>query len=467
MNFLTLSLTEISKLIQERQVSPVELTVACLERINRLNPKLNAFITILQNEAIEQAKQLEQELVNGHSRGPLHGVPIGLKDLISTTGIRTTMGSQIYKDHVPEEANATVVDHLSLAGAIILGKLNTHEFAYGPSGDVSYFGPVRNPYDQTRMSGGSSSGSGVAVSTGMAFAALGTDTGGSIRIPSSACGIIGMKPTFGRVSKHGVFPLGYTLDHVGPMTRTIQDNAIMLNHLVGFDARDPYSLNEPKEDFTRLIGRSVKDMVVGVPDSFYFEHLNDAVRKSIEEAIQAFEQLGMNMRPVSIDLSQASWAQLMTVRGEAYAIHLDHLDTHADKFQPEVLSRLELSKDTPAYEYVKAQQLRKEIHQSFLNALEQVDVLIAPVLPILPPVIGERETDIHGYKEPTFASLLRLNGPTNLTGLPSLALPSGFSASGLPIGMQLIGKPLDEAKLYQIGYAFEQDQKLSTLKWEI
>lgn len=465
MNFLSLSLAEISKFIQEKQVSPVELTSACLERINRLNPKLNAFITILEDEALDQAKKLEQELLDGHLRGPLHGIPIGLKDLINTSGIRTTMGSQIYKDYIPE-TNATVVDYLRKAGAVITGKLNTHEFAYGPSGDVSFFGPVRNPYDPTRMTGGSSSGSGAAVSTAMAFAALGTDTGGSIRIPSSACGIIGMKPTFGRVSKYGVFPLGYTLDHVGPMTRTTEDNAIMLNHLVGFDARDPYSLNEPKEDFTRLIGRSVKDMVIGVPDRFYYEHIDDSVRKSIEEAIRAFENLGMKIQPVSIDLSQASWAQLMTVRGEAYAIHLEHLD-RADQFQPEVRSRLELSKDTPAYEYVKAQQLRHEIRQSFLTALEQVDVLIAPALPILPPVIGERETDIHGYKEPTFASLLRLNGPTNLTGLPSLALPSGFSASGLPIGMQLIGKPLHEAKLYQIGYAFEQDQKISTLKWDV
>ncbi|WP_134701546.1 amidase [Ammoniphilus sp. YIM 78166] len=466
MNFLTLSITEISNLIQQKQVSPVEVTSACIERINRLNPKLNAFITISEEKALDQARRLEQELMDGHSRSPLHGIPIGLKDLINTSGIRTTMGSKIYKDHVPE-TNATVVDHLSEAGAIFIGKLNTHEFAYGPSGDVSFFGPVRNPYDSNRMSGGSSSGSGVAVATAMAFGALGTDTGGSIRIPSSACGIIGMKPTFGRVSKRGVFPLGYTLDHVGPMTRTIEDNAMMLNYLAGFDVLDPYSLNEPKEDFTRLLGQSVKDMVVGVPDSFYYEHINDSVRHSIEQAIQALKGLGMNIRPVSIDLSRAPWAQLMTVRGEAYAVHLEHIETHKDHFQPEVLSRLELSKDTPAYEYVKAQQLRYEIRQSFLNALEQVDVLIAPALPILPPPVGERETDIHGYKEPTFASLLRLNGPTNLTGLPSLAMPSGFSKNGLPIGMQLIGKPLDEAKIYQIGYAFEQDQKISTLKWDV
>lgn len=463
---LGLSLTEVSKLIQKRRVSPLEVTTAALKRIEQVNPKLNAFITILHDEAIQQAKNLEDELMNGEWRGPLHGIPIGLKDLIYTAGIRTTMGSGIYRDYVPA-SSATVFDHLTKAGAILIGKLNTHEFAYGPTGDVSYFGPVRNPYDLSRITGGSSSGSGAAVSTAMSFAALGTDTGGSVRIPSSACGIVGMKPTFGRVSKFGVYPLGYTLDHVGPMTRTVQDNAIMLNHLIGYDPNDPYSLNEPVEDFSRSLNESVKGMVIGRPDSFYYEHVDDEVKKAIDHAADIFGQMGVEVKEVRIDLSQAAWTQLMTIRGEAYAVHQEQLQTLAEQYQPEVRSRLEASKDTAAYEYVKAQQLRREIRQSFLNAYEKVDVLLAPTLPILPPVIGQRESDIQGHKEPTLASLLRLNGPANLTGLPSLALPCGFSSEGLPVGMQLIGKPLDEATLYQVGNAFEQDQKISTLKWDV
>lgn len=460
------NLEKVSQLIKDKEISPVDLTEASWERIEQVNPKLNAFIASLQDESITQARKLEQEILAGRWRGPLHGIPIGLKDLIYTAGVRTTMGSGIYQNFIPE-FSATAAQQLIEAGAILLGKLNTHEFAYGPSGDVSFFGPVRNPYDVTRVTGGSSSGSGAAVAAGMCFAALGTDTGGSIRIPSSACGIIGMKPTFGRVSKHGVYPLGYTLDHVGPMTRTVRDNAIVLNLLAGFDPQDPYSLEQTAEDFTRHIGIDVNGMVIGLPDSFYYEHVEEEVRTALERAAQIFERLGAKIHEVKIDLSQASWAQLMTVRGESYAVHENHMINQPDRFQPEVRTRIELSKGTTAHEYVKAQQLRLEIRHSFLESFKQADVLLAPTLPILPPYIGQRESIIDGFEEPTFASLLRLNGPANLTGLPSLSMPCGFSRDGLPIGMQLIGKPLDEATLYRVAAAFEQDQKIPTLKWEL
>ncbi|RXT02326.1 amidase [Ammoniphilus sp. CFH 90114] len=460
------NLEKVSHLIKNKDISPVELVEAALQRIDEVNPKLNAFITILHDQALKQAKVMEQELVQGKWRGPLHGIPVGLKDLIYTKGIRTTMASGIYKDYIPEYS-ATVAESLERAGTVLLGKLNTHEFAYGPSGDVSYFGPVRNPYDLNRITGGSSSGSGAAVSTGMCFAALGTDTGGSVRIPSSACGIIGMKPTFGRVSKHGVYPLGYTLDHVGPMTRSVKDNAMLLNLLAGYDPNDPYSLEQSAEDFTRQLGMDISGLVIGRPDSYFYDHLEDEVREALDRAGQVFERLGASVREVQIDLSQAAWAQLITVRGESYAIHENHMDANLDELQPEVRSRLEASKDTSAYEYVKAQQERLKIRQSFLDALRQVDVILAPTLAILPPVIGQRESNINGHIEPTFASLLRLNGPANSTGLPSLSMPCGLSKNGLPIGMQLIGKPLDEATIYRFASAFEEEEQFSTLKWEI
>ncbi len=242
-NLLKLDIATLSKKLRSKEISPKDIVTPLLKRIDALNPVLNAFITVTAEEALVQAEQAEAEIAAGQYRGPLHGIPVGLKDLIYTKGIKTTMGSAIYKDFIPD-ADASVVRKLKQAGAIVIGKLNTHEFAYGPTGDISYFGPVRNPYDTSKMTGGSSSGAGAAVASALCFGALGTDTGGSIRIPSSACGIVGMKPTFGRVSKHGVYPLAYTLDHIGPMTRTVQDNAELLGILAGYDPEDRFRWSE-------------------------------------------------------------------------------------------------------------------------------------------------------------------------------------------------------------------------------
>ncbi|WCK54488.1 amidase [Aneurinibacillus sp. Ricciae_BoGa-3] len=455
-DIVRMDLHTLSQHIEEKKLSPVEVVQALLERIEQLNPTLNAVITVCDGEALEAAKQAEEEISRGNYKGPLHGVPIGLKDLIFTRGVRTTMGSEIYKDFVPE-IDATVVQKLKEAGAIIIGKLNTHEFAYGPTGDISYFGAVRNPYDTTRITGGSSSGSGASVAAGLAFGALGTDTGGSIRIPSSACGIVGMKPTFGRVSKHGVYPLAFTLDHVGPMTRTVYDNALLLNVLAGFDAQDDYSVQRDTEDFTRLIGESIKGKVVGIPTNFYYDQLQPEVRSAVENSFEIFRDLGATIEHVEIqNLNQISLAQLKTIQSEAYAIHQHHVKDCPDKFHPQVLERLEASFTARGYEYVEAQQVRRQILNSFKEAFERVDVLLTPTLPILPTKIDEREVEIEGQTAPVPASLLRLTGPTNTTGLPSLSLPCGYSSEGLPMGIQLIGPSFAEALLYQFGSAFER-----------
>lgn len=465
-NFLKWDLSTLSEQLRNKKISPVEVTKAVLDRIEALNPQLNAFLTVMKDAAIREAKTAEEDIISGDYKGVLHGVPVGLKDLIYTKGVRTTMGSEIYKDYIPD-FSATVVEKLEQAGAIILGKLNTHEFAYGPTGDVSYFGPVKNPYDLTRVSGGSSSGSGAAVSTGLCYGAIGTDTGGSIRIPSSACGIVGMKPTFGRVSKHGVYPLAYTLDHVGPMTRTVRDNALLLNALIGFDSQDPYSIHSEQEDFTRDLEKGIKDAKIGVPSTYFYDLLDEEVRRSVEEAILQFEKLGAQIVNVDIDLSHAAWSQLMTIRSEAYAVHREHMEEKDSLLHPDVRERLIASKPTAGYEYVRAQLLRKEVVQSFKEAFGRVDAVIAPTLAVIPPKIGQREVQIQDQREHVYSALLRLNGPANLTGLPSLSVPSGFSREGLPIGLQLIGDHGQEANLYRIGYALEQTLELPTLKWEL
>jgi len=285
------SLTDLARALRERSLSPVEVVVTLLERIEAEDKALNAFITVTGEKALREAARAEREILAGRYRGPLHGVPVGLKDIIYTRDVRTTMGSEFFKDHVPDHS-APVALRLEEAGTLLIGKTNTHEFAYGPTGDRSYFGPIRNPHDVTRISGGSSGGSGAAVAADLLYAALGSDTGGSIRIPAALCGVVGMKPTFGRVSKRGVFPLSWTLDHVGSLTRTVEDNALLLNALAGHDPADPYSSRRPAEDFARDLRRGIRGGVIGVPESFYFEHLDGEVEEKVREAIEVFRASG-------------------------------------------------------------------------------------------------------------------------------------------------------------------------------
>lgn len=466
-DILKWDLRTLSNSLQNKQISPLEVTRLLLERIDQVNPHLNAYITVLREESLEAAAHAENEIMQGNWKGPLHGIPIGLKDLIYTKNYRTTMGSELYKDYVAKY-DATVVEKLMQAGAIIIGKLNTHQFAYGPTGDRSFFGPVKNPYNLTKMTGGSSSGSGAAVAAALCSAALGTDTGGSIRIPASCCGIVGMKPTFGRVSKYGVFPLSWTLDHIGPLTRTVTDNAMLLNVLVGYDDRDPYSARTEQEDFTNLLGQDIRGTVIGVPSCFYFDNIDPEVKAAVRNALEVFAHLGADIREVDVpDMHKISYAQQITMRSEAYTVHQEELHNRPELYEPEVRERLLTGVGIKANEYVESQQIKHSAKQEFLKAFEHVDVLIAPTLPILPPDIGQREVTVKGQREHVRSALTRLTGPTNFTGLPSISVPCGFSAYGLPIGMQLIGNPFDEANLYRFAYAFEQEAALPTVKYEI
>ena len=449
------TLTDLAGALRERRLSPVEVVETLLGRIEAEDKVLNAFITVTGERALEEAGRAEREILAGRYRGPLHGVPIGLKDLIYTEGVRTTMGSAFFEDYVPDHS-AAVATKLQEAGTILVGKTNTHEFAYGPTGDRSHFGPTRNPHDTARISGGSSAGSAAAVAANLLYASLGSDTGGSVRIPAALCGVVGMKPTFGRVSKRGVFPLSWTLDHVGPLTRTVEDNALLLNALAGHDPKDPYSSRRPSEDFARELRRGVRGGAVGIPHDFYFEHVEDEVGERLWEAIEIFRALGAGVWEVGIpQLPETLKAQRLTLAADAYAIHEGRLRDEPERFDGEVRERLMDGERLRAYRYSKAQQRKLGAKDEFERALEAVDVLLTPTVPIAATPIDERKVNIGGYEESVRSAVTRLTGPTNLTGFPSLSVPCGFTASGLPVGVQLIGRPFDEATLYRFGHAYE------------
>ncbi|HKH38133.1 MAG TPA: amidase, partial [Rubrobacter sp.] len=409
------------------------------------------FITVTAERALEQASLAEREILAGRHRGPLHGVPVALKDIIYTRGVRTTMGSALYSGHVPDHS-ATVARKLEEAGSVLIGKTNTHEVAYGPTGDRSYFGPTLNPHDARRITGGSSGGSGAAVAANLCYGALGSDTGGSIRIPAALCGTVGMKPTFGRVSKSGVFPLSWSLDHVGPITRTVEDNALMLNVLAGHDPEDPYSVDHPAEDFTRDLQRGLRGAGIGLPTSFYFDHVDEEVGARVREVVEVFRSLGAQVREVEIpNLVDTLHAQRLILGAEAYAVHEERLENEPETFDEEVCTRLMGGARPRAYRYANARRRGVLATDEFDHALQGVDVLLTPTLPIVATEIGQREVSIGDYEESVRSALTRYTGPTDLTGHPSLSIPCGTTASGLPVGLQLIGRHFDEATLYRLG----------------
>ena len=450
-----MDLLSLSKSLVEKKVSPKEVVIDTLNKIKNNNSLYNAFITVCEEDALAAAAIAEEKIRNGNVKGLFHGIPIAIKDVIFTQGIRTTMGSKIYENFVPDY-DATVVQKLKAAGAIIIGKTHTHEFAYGPTGDRSFFGPCRNPHNLGKITGGSSSGSAAAIGADMVCAALGTDTGGSIRVPSSACGVVGMKPTYGLVSKYGIFNTAQSLDHAGPMTRTVKENAALLNILAGFDEKDSHSINQSKEDYTRLIGKSISGKVIGLP-SFYFKNIDSEVAKAIGKVIKVFEEQGAIIVEVEIQgIEEIAASQVITIQAEAKKVHEKNLRDRGADYDPEVYERLQSSKTIQSEEYSSAQQKRKDLTSQYNKVFEYVDILLTPTLPILPTDINQREVMIGDHPEQVRQALLRLTSPTNYTGNPSLSVPCGFSNNGLPIAFQLIGKHREEALLYQFGYTYEQ-----------
>jgi aspartyl-tRNA(Asn)/glutamyl-tRNA(Gln) amidotransferase subunit A len=449
------SIHGLSELVRKRDISPVEIIKVTLRRIEQYDGELKAFITVLSDEALACAKKAEASIVRGGYIGPLHGIPIGLKDIIYTKGIRTTCGSKILADFVPRE-DATVVNRLKKAGAIIVGKLNCHEFAYGATSVNPHYGTPKNPWNPRCIPGGSSGGSGVAVAASLCLGALGTDTGGSIRIPSSLCGTVGLKPTYGRVSASGVYPLSWSLDHVGPMTKTVKDAAILLQSLAGHDPRDANSSPHAVPDYLS-IREDVRGFRAGVPSEFYFENCDPEVRDRVMKGLDALKEAGVLIQEVSIPhLRHATTAGLVILLAEAASHHEVYLKGSQSKdYGKDVRGLLTSGTFVTAAQYIKAQRIRSLMREEFLKVFELVDVLITPGLPVVAPEMEQNSVTLSGKRETVRSALTRLMRPYNLTGIPAIVLPCGFSKSGLPVGLQIAGRPFEETTILAVAQAYE------------
>ncbi len=450
-----LTIARAAELIRSRAVSPVELTAEYLARIERLNPSINAYVTVTAERARADARRAADEIAAGNYRGPLHGVPIALKDLYDTAGIETAGGAKFLRGRVPQR-DSTPARKLREAGSVLLGKLNTHELAYGVTTNNPHFGATHNPWKLDHIPGGSSGGSGAAIAAGMAVATLGTDTGGSIRIPASLCGCVGLKPTYGRASKAGVLPLSYLLDHPGPIVQTVEDAAIVLNVIAGYDPEDATTVRIPVEDYTAKLRGGVQGLRVGVLRSYFFDRLDNEVRASVEAAIETLRSLGVEVREVEIpDIQEVIASLFGIVLVEAQAIHAEPLSTRPGDFGPDVGAIL--SQPTPPTAAVAASLRAKDaLTVTMRRELEAVDLLLTPTTPLPAIPIGQETVHYGGAEDPAIVAFVRCTGPFNASGLPALSLPCGFTAGGLPIGLQLVGRPFDEATVLRAGHAYEQ-----------
>ena len=456
-NDANLTIAKIAPLIRKRKISPIELTDFFLERISRFNPSLNAFITVTAEFARQQARQTEKEIAAGGYRGPLHGIPLTLKDLFYTAGIRTTAGSKILRKFIPKE-NAFVVHRLFEEGAILLGKTNLHEFAFGVTNINPHFGPAHNPWDLKRVPGGSSGGSAAAVSAGLGLASLGTDTGGSIRIPSAACGVVGLKPTRGLVSLDGVIPLASSLDHVGPIGRCVEDVGMLLNILAdGPPAKGPIH-------YLRNLRDRISGLRIGFSKPGLFGRTQKDVREKNLQALKVFEQLGAEIQEVDLKgVRDAGQVFAAIVVAEALAFHWDWLSKRPQDYGSDLRERMQQSMNQATVVYLQAQEKRRKITRVFEEVLRKVDVVAIPTLPVVAPGLEEKEIKFGRFKEVVRTVLLRFTPPGNLTGLPAISVPCGFSREKLPIGMQLLGRRFDEGTLLRVAYAYEQATPWHTL----
>lgn len=464
MELTTLPIRKLAPLLRKRKLSPVELVRAYLVRMDRLNPTLNAYITVLRERAVADALRAEKEIAAGKYRGPLHGIPISLKDNIHTQGVRTTAGSQILRDFTPGE-DALIARQLCDAGAILLGKTNLHEFAYGVTTENPHFGPARNPWDPTRIPGGSSGGSAAAVAAGLCCASMGTDTGGSVRIPAAHCGVVGLKTTFDLRALQGVIPLSESLDSVGPLARTVGDATLLLHVTAPVAGREGQWVRQQRRKFLAMPARGgnkrrpLQGIVLGLPKDYFFMWIDIEVRRAVELAIEDCVKLGARVRPVSMPwMEQSDEAGTTIALAEASAGHKARgwFPERAGEYGEDVRKRLEMGMEIRAADYVQAKSVQASVRAEAETVFRNVHALVAPVTPVAATPIGEKMVNISGRSEPVRAALLRLNRPANFAGLPALSLPCGFTRKGLPIGLQLIGPPLSELDLCALGRAYEQ-----------
>lgn len=443
MNF---TICELSRKLRDRSISPVELTHQCLDRIERLNPVLNAYITVTAESALERARLAEREIYRGTYLGPLHGIPIGLKDIIDTAGVRTTAASALFKNRVPTE-DAEVVRRLRAGGAIILGKQNLHEFAYGASSMISYFGEVHNPWDTARVVGGSSGGSAASVAGGLGFAAVGTDTAGSIRLPAAYCGIVGLKATYGRVSARGVIPLSSSYDHVGPLANSVYDAALMLQVLTGRGSDDP----SVQPSFVSAFDKLPTNLRVGVAREFFFDDLHPEIADAVEKAVEVFKTLDAEIHDVKLDVS----TDRTLANAEAYAFHESYVESSPELYQPATLTRIKSGTHISASDALRVSRELQASRDAINKVFDEVDVLLMPTVPIPPPAIAllrEHPDDLRRQE----LLMLRNTRPFNVWGIPAISVPCGFTKDGMPIGLQLAAAPWRGNVLLQAANEYEQ-----------
>jgi len=441
-----LTLAEGSQLVRTKKVSPVELTEACLSRIERLNPTLNAFITVTADTALDEARAAEAHIQQELWLGPLHGIPIALKDLVDTGGVRTTAGSNLFRNRLPL-VDAEVVRRLKAAGAVFLGKLNLHEFAYGASSVVSAFGPVRNPCATEYSAGGSSSGSAAAVAAGLCYGAVGTCTGGSIRQPAAFCGVVGLKPTYGLVSSQGVVPLSTSLDHVGPMARTVADTALLLQAMAP----------DGSTDFSAEAGTSSSFLRIGVPRQHFYEALHPEVEAAVETALLILKRISRTVQTADLEngLSAINNLSNLLTKAEAYTYHREHVAATPELYQPETLRRIRSGAGVGEDTYRRALQELQDTRRSATRIFETVDVLVTPTVPVPPFKIADLLSDPETLRNKEQLTL-RNTRPFNVLGWPTISVPCGRTSEGLPIGLQISGAPGADATVLALAVAYEQ-----------
>lgn len=453
---MDLTITELAPKIESGELSPVELTRHVLDLIEKRQPRLNAFITVTAEHALAQARQAEQEIRNGHYRGKLHGIPYAAKDLFYTKGIKTTVGSKIMDDFVPD-FDCAVIEKLSAAGAVMVGKAGLHEWAYGITSNNPHYGSIRNPWGLDRIPGGSSGGSTSALAGGLCSFSLGSDTGGSIRIPASFCGLVGLKPTFGRVSRYGVFPLGHTLDHAGPFGLTVNDTAEVYQAMAGGDSRDESSVDRPLTQPKFAPEPSLAGRKIGVPQNFYFEHLHPEIEAGVRKAISVLGDLGAKLIPITVpDIEEFNTVARVILLAEATSVHEKRLRERRGDFGADVRALFDQGRFLRAADYLNAQRRRRALLDGFNELLSQVDAIVTPTIPVPPAKIGQDTLVVAGVEHNVRLATTRIVRALNLTGLPLLSVPCGLTSENLPIGLQIIGGLWDESGILEIGHAYEQ-----------
>lgn len=449
-----MTILEAAAALRARRVSSVELTEQSIALTERLNPELNAFLTITVARARERALQADEELARGVDRGPLHGIPIAYKDLFYTKIVRTTVGSLLFVKQFPTY-DAAVVERLNEAGSVMIGKTGMHELAYGVTSDNPHFGAIANPWNVECIPGGSSGGSGAAVASGMVAMAMGSDTGGSIRIPASFCGTVGLKPTFGRVSRYGAMPLGFSLDHMGPLTRTVRDAAVALQAIAGHDPRDPSSSRAPVAAYMPPEDIRLNGVRIGLPENFYFDRVDPQVREAVQRAARLAAEAGAEIVPLRVpDIEALNTVGRVILLSEASALYERYMDQR-DLFGADVLALLDQGRLLKATDYVNAQRVRRSLSREFSAVWDRVDCLFTPTTSVVAPRIGQSTVTIDGVDEDVRLAATRFVRAINLLGVPAISLPCGMHSSGLPMGLQIVGRAFQEPALLRVAAATE------------